>query len=347
MENTDMLASKIELISPQPGRSATPTSDPKAGIRRGAAALAAVSAMATCLVSAPANAADPIPTAAANAGYRMETLASDSFSSKSVDLNLSYGRGFQWYYFNYFGATPTSALTTFNADGSVTVASTLPNPGINGAWLASAGQIAGSPGYRGTAYGGGGYFEATFAFNSAAVNLSQGWPMWWSMSLEHMVGRGQQWPGQRPSYEHFVEPDFFEYDLGQTKSYGGAVHDWYGVYNQTCTSYCNYYNPNFYRPVPNTTDFNAYHRYGLLWKPATAFVKGSLTYYFDGVQTGPTYYYSKFTNQSPVPNGNTPWTYGVIDGQHLVLFIGTCPPVPMQIKSVQVWQASSVNNVHN
>ena len=109
-----------------------------------------------------------------------------------------------------------------------------------------------------------------------------------------MITKGDQWPGQRPGYEHFVEPAFFEYDLGQTKSYGGAVHDWYGVYNSTCSNYCNYYNPNFARAVPSTTNFNTYHRYGLLWKPATAAAKGSLTYYFDGVQVGPTYtYYAK------------------------------------------------------
>jgi hypothetical protein len=306
--------------------------------------------MTTCLAGAPANAADPIPTAAAGAGYRMETLASDSFSNRNVDLKLSYGRGFQWYYFNYFGATPTSALTTLNSDGSVTLASTTPDPGINGSWFASAGLTKGGNSWSGTAYGGGAYFEATFAFNSSLVNTAQGWPMWWSMSLEHMIGKLQdQWPGQQPGYEHYIEPDFFEYDVGSGKAYGGNIHDWYGKYSKTCTSYCNYQLPysTVVRNVPSATNFLQYHKYGFLWKPATAVAKGSLTYYFDGVQVGPTTYYSKYVNQAPVPTANTPWTYGEIDGQHLVLFIGTCPPAPMQIKSVQVWQASAASNLHN
>jgi hypothetical protein len=341
-----MFASKIASISTTPKQTGAPTTDPNVAIRRGGAVVAAC-ALSISLVGLPANAADPVPMAAAMAGYRMETLASDAFSTRNVDTRLSYAPGYQWYYFNFFGTKPSSSLTTFNGDGSLTTASATPDPGINGYWLASAGVINGAPGYRGTAYGGGAYFEATFEFNSSAVNLSQGWPMWWSMSLEHMIGKGDQWAGQRPGYEHFVEPDFFEYDMGQTKSYGGAVHDWYGVYNATCSNYCNYYNPNFARAVPSTTNFNTYHRYGFLWKPATATAKGSLTYYFDGVQTGATYTYTKMNSQAPVPNGTTPWTYGVIDGQHLVLFIGTCPPVPMQIKSVQVWQASAAYNLHN
>jgi hypothetical protein len=47
--------------------------------------------------------------------------------------------------------------------------------------------------------------------------------------------------------------------------------------------------------------------------------KGSLTYYFDGVQVGAPITYTKFTNQAPKPNASTPWSFGIIDQQHLVL----------------------------
>ena len=317
--------------------------------RRAATAVVGACAMVACVASAPAN-ADPIPGAAAGAGYRMETLAADSFSSKTIDLKLTYAPGFQWYYFNYWSVAPTPSLTTLNSDGSVTLADTAEAMAAYGTLLSSAGAIKAAPGYRGTAYGGGGYFEATFAFDATKVNISQGWPSFWSMALEHMVGR-DQWAGQAPGYEHFIEPDFFEYDMATgVPDYGGEVHDWYGKYGGQCPpGYCNYNLPYPIqnRPVPSSTNFLQYHRYGFLWIPATAVKRGSFTYYFDGVQTGPVVYYTKFTNQAPTPSAKTPWTFGVIDQQHLVVFIGTNPPVSMHLKSVQVWQASAMGNVHN
>jgi len=246
---------------------------------------------------------------------------------------------------------PNSSLTTFNQDGSATIAALGSGWWAYGYFLTSAGASRGGPGFRGTAFGGGGYFEATFAFNSALVNTANGWPAWWSEGLEHMISKGDNWTGQRPNYEHFIEPDFFEYDTGSGKAYGGNMHDWYGVFNSTCAgnSYCGYQLPysTVVRNVPSNTDFTQYHRYGFLWKPATATTKGALSYYFDGVQVGATTTYSKFTNQPPAPNASTPWSFGVIDQDHLVLIIGTAPPVPMKIKSIQVWQPSSVNNLHN
>jgi hypothetical protein len=338
-----MLASKVESNSRRPSRS-TVKAGHGAAIRGIAAALAAASAMAACLLGAPANAADPIPAAAAAAGYRMETLASDSFSPTNVDMKTTYAPGYQWYFMNFFGLTPLPGTTTFNADGSVNVATTITGWTSYGAFLSSAGAIGGTPGFRGTAYGGGGYFEATFAFNNAAVNTNNGWPAWWAYALEQYLGKSTQWAGQRPGYRHFIETDFFEYDAGNGNQYGGNLHDWYGVNNSG-----NYQLPwsTVVRLVPSSTNFNQYHRYGFLWKPATPMTKGAMSYYFDGVQVGPTTYYSKFTNQAPPPGANTPWTFGVTDQQHLVLILSTGPPVPLQVKSVQVWQASAINNRHN
>jgi hypothetical protein len=172
------------------------------------------------------------------------------------------------------------------------------------------------------------------------------------MALEHLIGLpGQQWPGQMAGYSHFIEPDFMEKEDTNSIDYGGAIHDWYGVYEQTCSGqvYCNVF-PAFNvanRVLPAATNFNQYHRYGLLWVPATATTKGSITYYFDGAQVGPTINYTQLTTQAPVPTASTPWTYGIIDQQHLVLVLGTGPSTPMQVQSVTVWQASAAANMHN
>lgn len=313
------------------------------------AALAAACVMASATWGT-AEAASP-PSAVTAAGYTTETFATVSnFTPQTVDMNLTDAPGYQWYFFNFFGQAATSALTTLNADGSVTTAAFTNN---SNATMSSAAQISAAPYFRGTAFGGGGYFEATLSFDAAAVNTSTGWPSWWTMSLEHLSGLStQQWKGQASGYDHFIEPDIFEADLGSgyPNAYGGNVHDWYGAWNsKACPSYCNVQLPfsTVVRTVPSTTNFSSYHRYGLLWIPATASKKGSLTYYFDGVQVGPSTTYSQFSTQKPVPSSSTPWTFGVVDQQHLVLILGAGASTPMQVQSVTVWQASTKSNMHN
>jgi hypothetical protein len=264
-------------------------------------------------------------------------------------MGLTYGPGYQWYFANFFGQVPQSATTTLNNDGSATVADFGANENTT---LSSAAQISSAPYFRGTAFGGGGYFEATLAFNAATINTSTGWPAWWSMALEHLVGLpGQQWTGQASGYTHYIEPDFMEKEDTNSTDFGGAVHDWYGVYLTTCSGqvYCNYATPYNIanRVLPAATNFSQYHRYGLLWVPATATKSGSITYFFDGVQVGSTINYTQYTNQAPVPTATTPWTFGVIDKQHLVLILGTGASTPMQVQSVTVWQASTANNMYN
>ena len=296
------------------------------------------------------------PSQAAAAGYQTETFATMSgFTSKTVDMGLTDASGFQWYFFNFFGYTPSSALTSLNSDGSVTLASFTP-PTSSNTSMSSAAYTSTAPYYRGTAFGGGGYFEATLSFNASTVNGNGAWPAWWTMAIEHLAQlAGQQWPGQTAGYDHFIEPDIFEADTqwAGANTYGGDAHDWYGQWGAaTCSSYCNVSISNlsgnaFVRTVPTGTNFSQYHKYGLLWIPATSTKRGSLTYYFDGVQVGPTTSYSPYTSQSPVPTTSTPWTFGIVDKQHLVLILGTGASTPMRVQSVTVWQASTVNNMHN
>lgn len=311
-------------------------------------ALAATNLLA--IGPASAVAADTPPGPAAMAGYRTETFSTNSnFTSRTVDMKLSFSPGYQWYFYNYYGAALLPPISRLNADGSINVASFT---NTQNATLVSAARISSAPYFRGNAFGGGGYFEATLSFNAASVDTSTGWPSWWTMAVEEGDGdHGDQWVGMPSDYVHWIEPDIFEYILGPAypNAYLGAVHDWYGSWNKTCPNHCQVttsFNQSV-RFVPAGTNFNTYHRYGLLWVPATATKKGSLTYYFDGVQVGQAITYSQFTNQRPPPTTMTPWTYGIIDQQHLVLILGTGSSTPMKVKSVSVWQASASRNLHN
>jgi hypothetical protein len=288
-----------------------------------------------------------VPAAAASAGYRMETFVTNSnFTRNTVDMGLTKASGFQWYFFNFFYLTPSSSLAQLNTNGSITIHA-LPNN--YGNYIASATQIPTAPYFRGTAFGGGGYFEATLSYNQSQVNMANGWPAWWTMAIEHLAGLSSaQWPGQATGYDHFIEPDIFEADTGSAASYGGAIHDWWGAWGvQPCPQYCNIFPAwsTVQRITPTGTNPMQMHRYGLLWVPATATTPGSYTYYFDGVQIGKKVTFTKYTNQPPVPTATTPWTYGIVDKQHLVLILSVGSTSPMTVQNVQVWQASTANNL--
>jgi hypothetical protein len=102
-----------------------------------------------------------------------------------------------------------------------------------------------------------------------------------------------QWPGQAAGYNHFVEDDFIEYPFtGNTNSYVGSIHDWYGTIGQCGGGwYCDTYNnwtSNFNNnqpAVPAGTDWTQYHTLGQLWiagNTSNGF-HGYVQYYFDGV----------------------------------------------------------------
>ena len=294
------------------------------------------------------------PPQAAALGYTVHTFHS-SFDPKLVDTADTRKPGFQWYRGQFFGFPATQPDTlTLNKGGGIT---------LDGKPGASASINSASPapgGWVGSAFGGGGYFEATLKFNpedSISAVDKKAWPAWWSMSIEHMAGLpGQQWPGQPAGYAHFIEPDFFEYDVWSFSPhqwYGGAVHDWYGEWKKTCLDgFCNVSNApgggtnfgNFQVRTPVHTDFTRYHRFGFLWSPATAASKGYAVYYFDGKPTNDKVTWSLLTDQPPPP-GKTSWTFGIIDQQHLVLVLGTGVNEPMTVKSVDVWQKWGAQNL--
>lgn len=289
---------------------------------------------------------DEIPPQSAAVGYKTNTFSSE-FTKSTVDVGNTRRSGFKWYLWQFFGNRPTNVRTLrFNGDGSITL---LGDNNSKGGNLATVAPAKNASKFIGVAFGGGAYFEAVFKFDPDTVVLSKSWPAFWSAALEHLVSLDSvQWRGQAQGYEHFIEPDFFEYDIpGGGNYYGGAIHDWYGIWNKTCKGYCGALAPNYKRQVPSSTDFMRYHRYGLLWVPATDTTAGYAEYYFDNQRVGQRTSWSKFRDQAPPTalRSLQPWSFGVMDRQHLVVILGTGVDEPMTVQSVNVWQASAARNL--
>ena len=283
-----------------------------------------------------ANANNPVPAQAAKVGFIQPTF-NTNFSSSTVDITNTQKPGFNWYPWNFFNTSTDLSAIVLNGDGSVT---------LNGDTTGPNGELAtiswtGTPGsFVGSAFGGGGYFEATLKFNPQDVIDKNfvGWPSFWLMAREHFTNDPQQqWPGQGANYDHLIEADILEYNLypftGLRNSYTAGVHDWSGVYASAgCPN-------NFSSPVVRTvdpaTDFTQFHKYGMLWVPATARTRGSIKFYFDDAQIGSSITWSQYTNQDPGSYSE----FGIIDKQHLVLVLGTGVGIPMTVRSVNVWQS--------
>jgi hypothetical protein len=288
---------------------------------------------------------DNPPLQARAVGFSQKTFDS-GFSLSKFDITGTYQRGYEWYLWNFFGDTPSSVGLTFNGDNTVTI-----NPGTrNNGQVVSAASLGGDK-WVGTAFGGGGYFEVILKFDPTRVNCANGCPSFWSMSIEHLINSdGPQWNGQAPKYSHYIEVDVFEYDVYSEgiNTYGAAMREWYGRYNVTCvTGHCNVTTPysDLVRRAPADIDWRQYHKIGFLWLPATASTSGSATFYLDDQQVGVATTWSQFAAQTPPPGGNAPWTFGIIDMQHLSLMIGTGIGQPMTVRSVKVWQGSSAANL--
>lgn len=300
----------------------------------------------TCVSDAQiiSNGAINPPPAAVSAGYNTLTLDS-TFASSTVDTNATYASGFAWYIANYFGYSAPDPIT-INPKGGAVI-----NGSSGNANLQIVSAALGGSSWVGTAYGGGAYFEATISFNPSLVNTSNGWPSFWAMSIEHLAALpAQQWSGQASGYIHFIETDFFEYDtftMSQPNNYGGSLHDWYGIYNVTCSAYCGVTGPIAGFTSPSSFNWSIPHKYGFLWIPATGSSSGSATFYIDDVSYIPTQTWSQYNalSDTPPPTTSTPWTFGILDQQHMVIILGSGSDQPMTVNSVRVWQASAAGNI--
>jgi hypothetical protein len=291
------------------------------------------------------------PPDAATVGYIRNTFS--SFAPGDIDVDGTGKSGFAWYPYHFFGSRPESRNITINADGSVTLNGDVTGP--NGE-LSTAAPAKNAAKFVGLAFGGGAYIEAAIKFDPIAARAEnlKGWPSFWALSLEHAATGADQWGGKPQGYQHFVEVDFFEYDIGEPNLgpnyYGANMHDWYGEYNRTCAGHGFCDSGRRYSDVKTAVgpsiDFTQYHTYGFLWVPASAAGAGYAEFYFDGSPVGKKIVWAKFTGQDGVPDGQ-PWKFGVLDDQHLALILGTGVGKPMTVGSVNVWQASDGRNLRN
>lgn len=300
------------------------------------------------------------PTPAKDVGYFQMTFSS-SLAPASIDTSNSQRSGHDWYVGQFFTkcATPQEAVAwregvfeltgvtdSCNARGDTSIATAVLHDNRKD-WI-------------GTAFGGGAYIEAELSFdpqNTISAKQPAQWPAFWAMSVEHLAQLPEeQWAGEDYGYRHFSEVDIFEYDVWSFAgkySYGGAVHDWFGKYKETCPipHFCRVTNSagggtefdNFVITTPRGTDFRQPHRFGVLWVPATTTRRGSLTYYFDGRPTNDAVSWTQYEGQKPPP-GKASWTFGILDKQHLVLLLSTGVGQPMAVRNVRVWQKDSSQN---
>jgi hypothetical protein len=220
-------------------------------------------------------------------------------------------------------------------------------------------------GFIGEAFGGGGYFEANFQFDPDQVTGGV-YPAWWGDAVEHLKSGSSSNASQYwnyydemnptdPSSAHWVETDFFEYNM-PSGYYGGTMIDWYGDYNkQVPNNWSNVQSPWTDKQLkyPVGTDYTIPHKYGFLWIPATVSTNGSATFYLDGVPyssqaiswnqyQGQASYTTFGTNQQPP----TPWSWSVLDQQHIAIVLNTPSAQPVTIFNVDVWQANANWNIH-
>lgn len=306
---------------------------------------AIASTLAGCtlgLFTSGVQAAAPPPAASA-AGFLTETFATDGFTLANVDQSATYAPNRQWYLWNFFGKPPAPTLNRLLPDG------TDENFGISAGQIATAAKT--SSGFVGTAFGDGGYFEAEIAFEREAVDARKGWPAWWAMALEHLIGRGDEWAGQPSGFRHFIEVDAFEYNrpTNRPQQYGATVHDWFGLLQKSCpgprSTFCSVDTPygGSTKTAPEGTDWSAFHKIAFRWVPATQLRQGAITFYMDDRQMGDPVYFSSYQDQPPPPKWR-PWSYSIVDRQHLVLILGGSPS-GMRIRSVHVWQRSAAGNL--
>ncbi len=273
------------------------------------------------------------PPAAAAAGYTLQTFG----PLPTLGVNL-----FNW---NFFGNVEPGGANVQNGDGSLTCTGNSGNTSnldLGSAYHSTVGSPPHS--WKGLAFGGGGYFEAVIKHPTASGSVSGlGWPSFWMMPIEHWVfGSGaqlDQWPGQAAGFEHFPELDIMEYLNGAVNKFNMAVHDHYSIFPPLLDVAINI--------GAHTTpaDLSQYQKYGLLWILATNTTQGRFEWYFNDVLIG-TYSYNKYnTGDAPPPVAHTT-AAAIADVQHFVLHFGTHnTALPMTIRSVAVWQASSAGNL--
>jgi len=211
----------------------------------------------------------------------------------------------------------TTAAGPTGTDGSLT---TWADTNNNGAVMASAGAKGGS--YVGVAFGCGAYIESIAAI-PPLTDLTPGHPAAWSMALEHLAGLSgaasptEQWAGQATGYVHFIEADygeFFGINASGASLLNTAPIDWYGKPGCGSDGFCKDSPAPAIVATPGGSNLSVYHRYGLLWVPATAAVNGHYQAYFDDAPIGQNFSWTQDLNSSALAPTPTAAFTGSVSG---------------------------------
>lgn len=282
-----------------------------------------------------------------DSGYKL--VFGDEFNSSStIDINRSGAAGFKWYTTPFFVPPSSKTPSIIKVSNGVLTLNSTATSVRNGNIATVASTNSNSQGYIGKVFGGGAYFEARIAFDPTKVNTANGWPSFWSMSIEHIAQKNaDQWAGHGAGYSHFIEDDFFEYvtaSFAGPNSYGATMHDWYGIYNKTCPpGYCKINNTygggSFFKnaviKTPTNTDWAQFHIIGQLWVPSNGQSKGYVQNYFDGKLMSTVSWVPSISGTSP-PSGD--FTFSIMDQNHLVVILGTGINQPLHVDWVHIWQ---------
>jgi hypothetical protein len=283
------------------------------------------------MVAASACASPFNPGNPAASGYAL-TFNGTFGGPNGIDINNTRAPGFNWYYPSP-GAIPAGDVSV-DSNGILTLNASASD--YSQAILQSA-VATSSTTYVGNVWGGGWYVEGSIAFNPAQVNFANGWPCFWAVSIENFIGKAQ-WSGQVSGYTHFIEDDMFEYMMqAGVNSFSSGMHDWWGIWNTTCSGgYCGVNNNNGIIQL-GATNWTQFHTVGQLWVPGSAANNnnGYVTTYFDGTPVMTINWVDQGDGVLP-PQGT--FTFSIIDKQHLFLVLGTSVGAPMKVQWVHVWQ---------
>jgi hypothetical protein len=273
-------------------------------------------------------------------------------SSISFESEPGPGRKYNWYgkFFPEWGGG-VAPISAFSVEQGILT--------IRGSKIGTAAPSGTKPGYVGTVFHGGAFFEAKLAFDTTKVrfdsaapidNATNWWPSFFALPVEFLSGR-DQWPGQPIGYVHFAEADFFE-AWQKDRRFGSTMHDWYGQpgcsgHWEGISRYCDIANDgqtygipdNYAVTIPDSADWTVFHTIGQLWLSAERFSGrgGCLQTFFDGEPTPTMVRWRQVAaNNAPPPKIGD--AFGVIDQDHLVVYIGAPTNAPLRVAWVRVWQ---------
>ena len=277
-----------------------------------------------------------VPAPAAAVGFNTQTFNSTTLGTMTGQLQS----------FNFYGNTVPAGGITQSGNNLVLSGNSGNSYGATvatAAYNASKAQL-----FQGIAFGGGYYIQVVASY--AGTQSGDAMAIW-ANDVEHMSGFMPQTSGQS-----WIENDSFEWNVsGSSTQVGFSLHNWYnqGATNQIVDP------PSILAASPLTIPsgtLNGPNTYGVLIVAATPTTQGYIQEYINNVPVGTprvtnaqgilcNAFWNKYSSGQAFPPAGAN-IGNIIDTLHMVPIIGTSSTsTPMTISSVQVWQASTANNL--